>query len=76
MFHYLFDCKVIFLYIIAFFSPATLFAATPTEDLTGTGFGIAALAIFIIAYALVINEEFLHLRKSKGTPSIRLAPCM
>ena len=63
--HYLFDYKVIFLFIIAFLSPATLFAATPTEDLTGTGFGITALAIFIIAYALVINEEFLHLRKSK-----------
>ena len=61
----MFDYKVIFLFIIAFSSPATLFAATPTEDLTGTGFGIAALAIFIIAYALVFNEEFLHLRKSK-----------
>ena len=62
--HYLFD-KKIFLFIIAFFSPATLFAATPTEDLTGTDFGIAALVIFIIAHALVINEELLHLRKSK-----------
>ncbi len=34
-------------------------------DLTGTGFGLLALLLFVIAYALVINEEFLHLRKSK-----------
>ncbi|UZE97975.1 sodium:proton antiporter NhaD [Alkalimarinus alittae] len=30
-----------------------------------TGLGIAALVIFIIAYGLVIAEEFIHLRKSK-----------
>ncbi len=34
-------------------------------DLTGSGVGYAALAIFVFAYALVIGEEFLHLRKSK-----------
>ncbi len=34
-------------------------------DLTATGFGIAALVVFIISYSLVIAEEFLHLRKSK-----------
>jgi Na+/H+ antiporter NhaD/arsenite permease-like protein len=34
-------------------------------DLTGTGFGITALILFIFAYALVIGEEHLHLRKSK-----------
>lgn len=33
--------------------------------LTGTLYGMAALAIFVIAYALVVSEEFLHLRKSK-----------
>lgn len=59
------DYKRILYFIIAVFCPATLFAATPTEDLTGTGLGIAALAIFIIAYAFVVTEEFLHLRKSK-----------
>ena len=59
------DNKVLLFFIIAFFYPATLLAATPAEDLTGSGIGIAALTIFIIAYALVVNEEFLHLRKSK-----------
>jgi len=34
-------------------------------DLTADAFGIGALALFIIAYGLVIAEEFLHLRKSK-----------
>ncbi len=34
-------------------------------DLTGTVFGMLALAIFVLAYVLVIAEEFLHLRKSK-----------
>lgn len=34
-------------------------------DLTSTGFGIAALVIFVLAYVVVISEEFLHLRKSK-----------
>ena len=34
-------------------------------DLTGHWVGIAALFIFAIAYALVVTEEFTHLRKSK-----------
>lgn len=34
-------------------------------DLTGTVFGIAALIVFLICYALVILEEKLHMRKSK-----------
>jgi NhaD family Na+/H+ antiporter len=34
-------------------------------DLTGHWVGPAAIAIFIIAYALVMAEEFTHLRKSK-----------
>jgi Na+/H+ antiporter NhaD/arsenite permease-like protein len=34
-------------------------------DLTGTGLGIGALAIFLIAYGLVIAEEFTEMRKSK-----------
>jgi NhaD family Na+/H+ antiporter len=33
--------------------------------LTGTGLGITALIVFIFAYALVIGEERLHMRKSK-----------
>jgi NhaD family Na+/H+ antiporter len=34
-------------------------------DLTASSYGILALILFVIAYALVIGEEFLHLRKSK-----------
>ncbi len=34
-------------------------------DLTGSSIGIAAITIFILAYALVMAEEFTHLRKSK-----------
>jgi Na+/H+ antiporter NhaD/arsenite permease-like protein len=34
-------------------------------DLTGHWVGFAALAIFALAYALVISEEAIHLRKSK-----------
>ncbi len=34
-------------------------------DLTSTGYGIIAIIVFTVAYALVIGEEFLHLRKSK-----------
>ncbi len=58
---------------------ATLFTLLPTLalavsgeggesmrlDLTSSAVGYAALAIFVFAYALVIGEEFLHLRKSK-----------
>lgn len=44
-------------------------AATATEhtrlDLTDSGIGFFAVVIFVFAYALVIGEEFLHLRKSK-----------
>jgi Na+/H+ antiporter NhaD/arsenite permease-like protein len=47
-------------------APGAAFAASsPPLDLTGSWVGIAALAIFIIAYALVISEETTHLRKSK-----------
>ncbi len=44
-----------------------LAAATPHHgiDLTRTGYGYAALALFVLAYALVVSEEFFHLRKSK-----------
>lgn len=34
-------------------------------DLTRTGMGIFALVLFVVAYAVVIMEEKLHLRKSK-----------
>ena len=34
-------------------------------DLTQTGVGFFAIAVFVLAYALVMAEEFTHLRKSK-----------
>jgi NhaD family Na+/H+ antiporter len=34
-------------------------------DLTATWVGFAAVATFVVAYALVMGEEYLHLRKSK-----------
>jgi NhaD family Na+/H+ antiporter len=39
--------------------------AETTPDLTGSGYGIVAVLIFVVAYLLVMGEEFLHLRKSK-----------
>ena len=38
---------------------------TTRLDLTATWVGITALVVFVLAYALVIGEEVLHLRKSK-----------
>ena len=34
-------------------------------DMTGSAVGYFALGIFVLAYALVMAEEFTHLRKSK-----------
>jgi Na+/H+ antiporter NhaD/arsenite permease-like protein len=52
--------------VLAFVSlPAFAQAEGMHIDLTGHWAGIAAVAIFIIAYALVISEETIHLRKSK-----------
>jgi len=34
-------------------------------DLTNSGIGFAAIALFVFAYLLVMGEEFIHLRKSK-----------
>ncbi len=45
--------------------PMSASASTGGLDLTASGYGIAALTIFILAYAIVIGEEALHLRKSK-----------
>ena len=36
-----------------------------THDLTATGYGIAALVIFVLAYTLVVTEDVIKLRKSK-----------
>ncbi|WP_406802708.1 sodium:proton antiporter NhaD [Alkalimarinus alittae] len=61
-----------FLHTLLLFFATTLPAAASGSssggaslDMMATGLGIAALVIFIIAYGLVIAEEFIHLRKSK-----------
>ncbi|MGI5309187.1 sodium:proton antiporter NhaD [Rheinheimera sp. WS51] len=46
------------------FSPAAN-AAVGSMDLTASLTGIVALVIFVVAYALVMAEEKIHLRKSK-----------
>jgi Na+/H+ antiporter NhaD/arsenite permease-like protein len=51
----------------AFFVPG-IAAAAETEtgaNLTGHWVGYASLVLFVLAYAVVVSEEFLHLRKSK-----------
>ena len=59
---------------ILFFTAAALCSAQSVmasggggeiADLTRTGMGIFALILFVVAYAVVILEEKLHLRKSK-----------
>ena len=54
--------------LLVLLPPMGVYAAAEsalTFDLTFSGYGVAALVVFVIAYALVISEEFLHLRKSK-----------
>ena len=53
--------------LLPFVWPTLSFAATAGTplDLTNHNVGYAAIAIFAIAYLLVMAEEFTHLRKSK-----------
>jgi NhaD family Na+/H+ antiporter len=57
-----------FLIFLLSLFPSLSYAAATSEvwiDLTQHWVGFAALAIFIASYALVMAEEFIHLRKSK-----------
>lgn len=58
-----------FLALIGLFSiPALALASSGNAeplDLTQHGVGYAAIVVFVLAYALVMAEEFTHLRKSK-----------
>lgn len=60
-----------FVAVMALAMPDMIFASTSggeglePADFTGSGYGIVALIVFILAYLLVIGEEQLHLRKSK-----------
>ncbi|MGY4877680.1 sodium:proton antiporter NhaD [Vreelandella aquamarina] len=48
-----------------FLFPTLSFAAAGSLDLTASFAGIASVAIFVLAYALVMSEELIHMRKSK-----------
>ncbi len=55
-----------FFVLILPFSMVIASGGTGVEvDLTSSTYGIIAVIVFIVAYSLVIGEEFLHLRKSK-----------
>ncbi|HSH56492.1 MAG TPA: sodium:proton antiporter NhaD, partial [Halomonas sp.] len=45
--------------------PSIAMASTGPLDLTGSGIGAISVALFVLAYALVMGEELLHMRKSK-----------
>ena len=55
--------------MLTLITPSLALAATQVVhepmDLTNSGIGFAAIAIFVFAYLLVMGEEFIHLRKSK-----------
>lgn len=53
--------------LLLFAIPAVALAASSSDvaDFTTHWTGIACLVLFVIAYALVISEETIHLRKSK-----------
>lgn len=55
------------LFFVLMFTSSFSFAAGTGDnlDLTTSSIGYACLAIFVLAYILVIGEEYLHLRKSK-----------
>lgn len=60
--------KQLLFILLAMLLPSIAFAsdaAHQTIDLTSHWVGYAAIAIFVLAYTLVILEEQLHLRKSK-----------
>ncbi|APE30400.1 sodium:proton antiporter [Halomonas aestuarii] len=51
--------------LIAFLVSGPAVAVTGELDLTGSFVGLLAVAIFVLAYALVMAEEKIHMRKSK-----------
>ncbi|PMR77903.1 sodium:proton antiporter NhaD [Billgrantia endophytica] len=48
-----------------FLIPSAANAATGSLDMTSSLVGFMAVALFVVAYALVMGEEKLHMRKSK-----------
>ena len=63
------NLRTLGIFILSLLTPALALANTSTEhqpiDLTNSALGFTAIAIFVIAYMLVMAEEFIHLRKSK-----------
>ncbi|MGH1541695.1 MAG: sodium:proton antiporter NhaD [Arenicella sp.] len=59
------SCALLLPFLLLF--PTISLAAGDVErlDLTSSGIGYFAIFIFVVAYLLVMAEEFLHLRKSK-----------
>lgn len=57
--------KILFLLLPLMGLPSGAHAATGGLDLTNSAVGFFALGIFVLAYALVMAEEALHMRKSK-----------
>lgn len=55
----------LFVGILYMAAPELAFASVGTANYTTHWVGITSLIIFIVAYALVIGEEAIHLRKSK-----------
>ena len=51
--------------LMLFAHPAAAATAGEALDLTTSWYGLVSVAVFVLAYALVVSEEFLHLRKSK-----------
>jgi Na+/H+ antiporter NhaD/arsenite permease-like protein len=51
--------------VMAVLCPLTASAASEAPDLVNSNWGWLALALFTLAYGMVIAEEFTHLRKSK-----------
>ncbi len=55
--------------VISLLLPLASFAATDSTyqslDLTTSNIGVIAIIIFVVAYLLVMGEEFTHMRKSK-----------
>lgn len=61
---YALSMALIFLPILSLASAGS--DAVKLPDLTASGVGFLCVTIFIVAYLLVMGEEFLHLRKSKA----------
>ena len=59
--------------LLLLFTPAA-FAVTGDVDLTTSAVGYIAVVVFVLAYALVMAEEKIHMRKSK--PVLVAAGCI